>query len=63
MPTYRFAKKSDLPALLAYLAKDNRVLVPVEKPAVKQSIVFEEWQEGKAFKVLSGIGCSPEGKA
>ena len=49
MPTYRFAKKSDLPALLAYLAKDNRVLVPVEKPAVKQSIVFEEWKEGKDF--------------
>lgn len=49
MSTYRFAKKSDLPALLASLAKDNRVLVPVEKAAVKKSIVFEEWKEGLAF--------------
>lgn len=49
MSTYRFAKKSDLPALLSFLAKDNRVLVPVEKPAVKKSVVFEEWAEGKEF--------------
>ena len=49
MPIYRFAKKSDLPALLAFLAKENRVLVPVEKPAVKKSIVFEPWHEGLEF--------------
>ena len=49
MSIYRFAKKSDLPALLSFLARDNRVLVPVEKPAVKKSIVFEEWAEGTEF--------------
>ena len=47
--TYRFAKASDLPAFLAHLSKDNRVLVPVVKPAVKTSIVYEPWHEGLEF--------------
>ncbi|MDO5537525.1 MAG: 4Fe-4S dicluster domain-containing protein [Desulfovibrionaceae bacterium] len=49
MSMYRFAQYSDLPALLASLARENRVLVPVVKPAVKKSIVFEEWKEGLEF--------------
>ncbi len=49
MSIYRFAQASDLPAFLALLARENRVLVPVVKPAVKQSIVFEEWKPGLDF--------------
>ena len=49
MGTFRFAKSSDLPALLAFLAKENRVLVPVAKPGTKPSVVFEPWHEGLAF--------------
>ncbi|HIW01126.1 MAG TPA: 4Fe-4S dicluster domain-containing protein [Candidatus Desulfovibrio intestinipullorum] len=49
MSTYRFAKSSDLPALLAFFAKENRVLVPVVKQAVKPSVVFAPWKEGMDF--------------
>lgn len=49
MSMYRFAKSADLPALLAHLATENRVLVPVVKPAVKQSVVFAEWKQGQDF--------------
>ncbi len=49
MGTFRFATSSDFPALLAFLARENRVLVPVVKPAVKPSVVFEPWKEGLEF--------------
>lgn len=49
MGTFRFAKSSDLPALLAFLAKENRVLVPVAKAGTKPSVVFEPWHEGVEF--------------
>ena len=50
MSTFRFISSDGLPAFLAFLATDNcRVLVPTEKEAVKKSIVFEPWQEGKEF--------------
>ena len=49
MSTYCFAKASELPDLLAFLASENRVLVPVVKPAVKKSIVFAEWKPGLEF--------------
>ncbi len=49
MSTYRFANASDLPALLAFLAKGNRVLVPVVQPAVKKSVVYAEWKPGMDF--------------
>jgi len=50
MSMIRFVTADGLPGFLAHLAKDGqRVLVPVEKPANKPSVVFEPWQEGKAF--------------
>lgn len=48
MSTIRFVTPDGLPAFLAYLSQNGRrVLVPVEKPANKRSVVFEPWQEGK----------------
>ncbi len=49
MSMYRFAQASALPEFLASLARENRVLVPVVKPAVKESIVYEAWQPGLEF--------------
>ena len=49
MSITRFVKPEGLPALLAHLSKDARVLVPVVKPADKKSVVFEPWEEGKEF--------------
>ena len=50
MSTIRFVTPDGLPAFLAYLSQNGRrVLVPVEKPANKRSVVFEPWQEGKPF--------------
>lgn len=50
MSTIRFVTPDGLPAFLAFLARDGRrVLAPVEKPAVKRSVVFEPWSEGKPF--------------
>ena len=50
MSMIRFVTPDGLPAFLAYLSQNGRrVLVPVEKPANKRSVVFEPWQEGKPF--------------
>ena len=49
MSIIRFVNTDGLPAFLAYLSKDARVLAPVEKPADKKSVVFEEWTQGKPF--------------
>lgn len=49
MSIYRFAKPTDLPDLLAFLAKENKVLVPVARPAVKKTVVFSEWKPGTEF--------------
>ena len=49
MSIIRFVNTDGLPAFLAYLSKDARVLAPVEKPADKKSVVFEEWTLDKPF--------------
>ncbi|MDR2821232.1 MAG: 4Fe-4S dicluster domain-containing protein [Desulfovibrio sp.] len=50
MSTTRFVASDGLPAFLSFLVKTGRrVLAPAEKPAVKSSVVFEPWSEGKAF--------------
>ena len=50
MSMTRFVTPDGLPAFLAFLSQQgNRVLVPVEKPAAKRSVVFEPWREGMAF--------------
>lgn len=50
MSTTRFVTSDGLPEFLDFLSRDDRcVLVPVEKPAVKRSIVFEPWQRGLAI--------------
>ena len=50
MSMTRFVTPDGLPAFLAFLSQQgNRVLVPVEKPAAKHSVVFEAWEEGKPF--------------
>lgn len=50
MSTIRFVTADGLPAFLEYLStQDRRVLVPVEKPADKMSVVFEEWSKGQPF--------------
>lgn len=47
MSTTRFVASDGLPDFLDFLSRDGRrVLVPVEKTAVKRSIVFEPWQKG-----------------
>ncbi|MDR1659675.1 MAG: hydrogenase, partial [Desulfovibrio sp.] len=46
MSAIRFAASDGLPALLARLSQDSRILVPVAKPAGKHSVVFESWREG-----------------
>ncbi|MBO4300769.1 MAG: 4Fe-4S dicluster domain-containing protein [Desulfovibrio sp.] len=52
MSTIRFVTGDGLPAFLTFLARNGRrVLVPVEKPAVKSSTVFETWSEGKPFSL------------
>ncbi|GFH63213.1 MAG: NAD(P)H dehydrogenase subunit B [Candidatus Desulfovibrio kirbyi] len=48
MNAIRFLPSDGLPALLSCLVKTGRrILAPVEKPAVKSSVVFEPWSEGK----------------
>lgn len=50
MSMTRFVTPDGLPAFLAFLSQNGRrVLVPVEKPAGKRSVVFEPWKEGMAF--------------
>ena len=50
MSTFRFVTPDGLPDFLAFLSENGRrVLAPVEKPAVKRSVVFEPWTRGKAF--------------
>ena len=49
MSITRFVKPEGLPAFLAHLSKEARVLAPVVKPADKRSVVFEPWKEGKEF--------------
>ena len=50
MSTTRFVTSDGLPALLAFLSQNGRrVLVPVEKPANKRSVVYEPWSRGMPF--------------
>lgn len=50
MSIIRFVTSDGLPAFLAFLSQNGRrVLVPVEKPANKRSVVFEPWREGMSF--------------
>ncbi|MBQ9453671.1 MAG: 4Fe-4S dicluster domain-containing protein [Desulfovibrio sp.] len=50
MSTIRFVTPDGLSAFLDFLAQNGRrVLVPVEKPAVKRSVVFEPWSAGRPF--------------
>ena len=50
MSTTRFVTSDGLPALLAFLSQNGRrVLVPVEKPANKRSVVYEPWSGGMPF--------------
>lgn len=46
MSAIRFAASDGLPAFLARLSQDRRILAPVAKPAGKHSVVFENWREG-----------------
>ena len=54
MSITRFVKPEGLPAFLAHLSKDARVLAPVVKPADKRSVVFEPWKEGKEIHAGKG---------
>ena len=50
MSTIRFVASDGLPAFLSFLSEGGRhVLAPVEKPAGKRSVVFEEWKPGQPF--------------
>lgn len=50
MSITRFLKSDGAAAFAAFLSqKGQRVLVPVEKPAVKRSVVFEPWSKGLEF--------------
>ena len=50
MSMTRFVTSDGLPGLLAFLSQNGRrVLVPVEKPANKRSVVFEPWSQGMPF--------------
>ena len=49
MSDYRFLAKDAVSSFLAEQAKEQRLLVPCEKKAVKTSVVFEEWHEGQPF--------------
>lgn len=50
MSMIRFLAADGLPGFLAHLARNGRrVLVPMEKPANKPSVVFEPWQEGASL--------------
>jgi ferredoxin len=42
-------QSAGLPAFLSRLAGGARVLAPVERPAVKRSVVFAPWSEGMPF--------------
>jgi ferredoxin len=46
MSAIRFVPSDGLPALLARLSRNSRILAPVVKPAGKRSVVFESWSEG-----------------
>lgn len=49
MSKFRFVPTQELPAFLEFLSQKGRVLAPAEKPADRQSVVFEPWTPGKAF--------------
>ncbi len=53
MSTTRYVEQNALPALLEALrtafGQEQRILVPVLQPAVKESVVFKPWQLGMAF--------------
>lgn len=50
MSITRFVTSDGLPGLLAFLSQNGRrVLVPVEKPGNKRSVVFEAWKQGLPF--------------
>lgn len=66
MSTTRFVTSDGLPALLAFLSQNGRrVLVPVEKPANKRSVVYEPWSRGMPFipgkghRAAQGGGAAP----
>ncbi|MDR2573883.1 MAG: 4Fe-4S dicluster domain-containing protein [Desulfovibrio sp.] len=46
MSAIRFATPDGLPAFLARLSENSRILAPAVKPAGKRSVIFEDWHEG-----------------
>lgn len=52
MSSIRFVTLDALPNFLSFLSQKAKLLMPTLKPAVKNSIVFEEWHEGKEYTLV-----------